>query len=114
MPQSSLGLHHQQKRKRVYGKLEKYPHPNKFKRSVDTLIYVLGVVVPIFTIPQAMQIWLSKTAEGVSSITWIVYLINTIIWTIYGIIHKEKPIILTFSFMTVINIIIVLGIILYS
>ena len=114
MPQSTSGLHHQQKRKRIYQKYEEYPHPNKFKRVVDKLIYVMGVVVPIFTIPQAAQIWLNKTAEGVSSITWITYLINTIIWMVYGIIHKEKPVIFTFSFMTIINIVIVIGIIVFA
>jgi len=114
MSQSTIGLHHQEKRKRLYQRFEKYPHPDKVKKFVDGLIYVMGIIVPVFTIPQAMQIWLNKTAEGLSLITWTVYLINTVIWMIYGILHKEKPVILTFSLITVLNIIIVVGIIVFN
>ena len=114
MPQSTIGLHHRSKRKRIYQKYEDYPHPNKVKRFVDVVVYIMGIIVPILTIPQAAQIWLNKTAEGVSSITWIAYLINTVIWTIYGILHKEKPVIITFSLMTIINIVIVVGIFIFG
>ena len=39
-------IHHYHKRKRVHKKLEKYPHPDKFKRFFDKLIYFIGVFGP--------------------------------------------------------------------
>lgn len=114
MSQSTRGLNQYQKGEGVFQKQEPLPHLKKFKRFVDGAIYVMGFIVPIFTIPQATEIWLNRTAAGVSSITWIVYLINTIIWTVYGILHKEKPVIFTFSLMTIINILVVAGIIAFG
>jgi uncharacterized protein with PQ loop repeat len=71
-------------------------------------------VAPIFTIPQALEVWVGRSAEGVSMITWTVYLINTAIWTVYGILHQERPIYLTFGFMTLLNLAIVVGVVVFS
>jgi len=38
-------------------KEEPYPHPNKWKRLMDKLIYFAGVLGPIMTIPQLSKIW---------------------------------------------------------
>ena len=64
------GLHHFYKRKRIYQKLEPYPHPNKWKRLMDKLIYAVGIFGPVMTIPQLTKIWLDKNAAGVSAISW--------------------------------------------
>lgn len=114
MPQSTAGLHHRQRRKRIHQKHEEWPHPDRFKRWMDRLIYAMGVAVPVFTIPQALEIWVNRSAVGVSYITWVVYLVNSIIWTVYGIAHREKPIVFTFAFIAVLNIVIVSGIILFG
>ncbi|PIQ77108.1 hypothetical protein COV82_06305 [Candidatus Peregrinibacteria bacterium CG11_big_fil_rev_8_21_14_0_20_46_8] len=113
MPQSTLGLHHKHKRKRIHQKREQYPHPDKLIRFFDGVIIAMGFIVPLFTIPQAMEIWVNKSAAGLSAITWMAYLANTIVWTIYGILHRTKPIVLTFSLMTSINIVIVTGIVVF-
>lgn len=114
MAQSTVGLHHHHKRKRIHQKYEQYPHPDKFIRFIDNAIIVMGISVTIFTIPQAAQIWINKTAAGVSFITWLVYLLNTLIWTLYGILHRAKPIAVTYSLMTSINIVVVAGIIVFG
>ena len=93
--QSTRGLHHFHKRKRIYEFGEQYPHPNKWKRFVDRVIYPVSIFGPIMTLPQIMQIWVNKNASGVSSVSWAAYLVTAIFWLVYGVIHKEKPIILT-------------------
>ena len=107
-------LHHVHKRKRIHHKKEKYPHPNKFKSFIDRLIYVVAIVGPIITIPQVLKIWLEQSAAGVSLVSWSFYLIGSLIWLSYGIMHKEKPIILSNCLWLIANIFIVLGILIYG
>ena len=85
------GLYHVQKRKRAHDKkLEPYPHPHKFKiRS-------------------------TQNAAGVSLLMFGSHIVFNLVWLIYGIIHKEKPIVLMYSLWFIINILITVGTILYN
>ncbi|HJO01876.1 MAG: PQ-loop domain-containing transporter [Candidatus Woesearchaeota archaeon] len=108
------GLHHFHIRKRVHQKHESYPHPHKWKRFMDKAIYVAGVFGPLMTLPQLTKIWIEKNAAGVSVISWASYLIAAIFWLIYGIMHKEKPIIFAYSLWIGLEILIVVGTIIYG
>ncbi len=114
MVQESRGIHHFHKRKRVHQKKEVFPHPNKYKRLMDDAVYVLAVFGPVITIPQISKIWIEQNASGLSLISWIGYLLGSIFWLIYGIIHKEKPIIFTNAMWIAFHFLIVLGIIVYG
>ena len=107
-------MHHISKRKRIHQKYEKYPHPNKWKRLLDDLVYIAGIILVIMTIPQAYNIWSVRSAIGVSLLTWITYFFVAVISTIYGFVHKEKPIILTHISLAVVELVIIVGIVLYS
>lgn len=110
----SRGLHHFHRRKRVHQKHEPYPHPNKFKRFMDKAIFVIGVLGPLLTVPQVTKIWLEKNASGVSIISWAAYLFYAVFWLIYGFLHKERPIIVTYLSWIVLDLFIVVGIIIYG
>ena len=110
----SHGLHHFHRRKRIYLNHEPYPHSNKWKRLVDGLIYVVGIVVPIMTIPQVTKIWIDKNAAGVSVISWLTYAIASIFWIIYGLMHKEKPIIFSSIMLLILDVFIVVGALIYG
>ena len=67
--------------------------PKKYDYSLlDRLMYLIAFAGPIMTIPQIYDIWITKNST-VNEITWGSYLAGGIIWLIYGIVHKEKPII---------------------
>ena len=107
-------LHHFHIRKRIHQKHEPYPHPNKWKALMDKIIYAVGIAGPLLTIPQLTKIWVDKNASGVSIVSWSAYLVIGVFWLTYGIMHKEKPIILTYSLWIIINAFIVVGIIIYG
>ena len=113
MVHDSHGLHHFHKRKRIHQKHELYPHPHKLKRIMDRAIYAVGIFGPIMTIPQITKIWVHKTAAGVSVLSWIAYLICAAFWLFYGILHKEKPIIFTYSIWILLDILIIIGVLIY-
>ena len=114
MIQHTEGLHHFHTRKRIHVKHEPYPHPHKWKRFMDHAIYAVGIFGPIMTIPQVTKIWIHRNAAGVSAISWISYIIAAVFWLIYGIMHKEKPIILTYTIWIFLEIFIVVGVLLYG
>lgn len=114
MSHNTLGLHHFQLRKRIHEGLEAYPHPDKFKRVIDKLIFFVGLVGPIMTIPQVTNIWIDKNAAGVSLITWSTYVVTSIFWLMYGISHKEKPIIVTYTAWLFLDASVAVGTFIYS
>ena len=108
------GLHHYHKRKRLYKNLEEIPHPNKFKRFIDKIIYFIAILGPIMTVPQVLKIWIGKDATGVSPLSWLSYLVISIFWLMYGVLHKEKPIIFAQIFWLMVHFAVFTGAIIYG
>ena len=107
------GIHHIHKRKRVYKKLQKYPHENKRVRFLDNLLIVVAMIGPFVTLPQILTIYIGRNADGVSSLSWIMYAVINVPWFVYGIVHKEKPIIITYILNFIMNIIVIVGTLMY-
>ena len=107
-------LHHMHKRKRIHQKHESYPHPDKWKNLMDKFIYVICIFGPVMTIPQILKIWVHKNAAGVSVISWSAYMIVAISWLMYGIVHKERPIIFSNCMWLFLEVFIVSGILVYG
>lgn len=106
-------LHHYHKRKRIHQKYEPIPHPDRFKRIFDKVMYPIGIVGPALGIPQVLKIFVEKEASSVSIFTWSGFIVISIIWLTYGILHREKPIIIAnIGYMSVQGLI-VLGAIMY-
>ena len=81
---------------------------------MDKAIYVISIFGPIMTIPQVTKIWIDKNASGIAVISWVTYLITTIFWLIYGIMHKEKPIIFLNIIWIFLQISIIVGTLIYG
>jgi uncharacterized protein with PQ loop repeat len=111
---SMPGLHHIHKRKRFHEKLEPYPHENKWIKRLDEFLLFVAVVAPIMSIPQIFKIYSTKTAAGVSALSFGFFAFFNIPWIIYGIVHKEKPIVITYILWLICNTSIVVGTLLYS
>jgi len=108
------GVHSLHLRKRIYEKKEPYPHPDKFKRTIDNSIIFVGIFAQLMTIPQIIKIWFEKNATGVSIFPWIAYLIYAIFFLFYGLVHREKQIIIIYILWILLNLIIVIGILIYG
>ncbi|MBD3313035.1 hypothetical protein GF345_01190, partial [Candidatus Woesearchaeota archaeon] len=93
MAHQTPAMHHLHKRKRIYKGHQKYPHPERFKRVMDKVVYAAGVATPIMTLPQVFKIFMEKSADAVSPFTWGSYFLISLIFGIYGILHREIPLI---------------------
>ncbi len=114
MVNQTKGLHHQHIRKRIHQKHEDYPHPEKFKRFYDKFIYVIVVIAPITNIPQLLRVWTEKDVSGVSSLSWFLFSGISVTWLIYGILHKDKHILLMNALLMIVQALIAIGAIIYG
>lgn len=110
----STVLHHQHLRQRIHEKHEQYPHPVRHKRILDRLIYVVGIVQPLTILPQVYNIWVLKEAGGISVFTFTSFALFDLVWIYYGVVHKERPIILMYCLWAILNSSIVIGTLLYG
>ncbi len=107
-------LHHLHKRKRAYKKLEAFPSVDPAKRMMDKLIYIIGLIGPIMSIPQILKIWGEQNAESISIYTVSSYLFASFCWLTYGTLHRETPLMISYSFWIVADSMLVIGTVLYG
>jgi len=112
-----FGIQHMRKRKEL-GKLqkdlEKFPHPHVKIRALDNMLLVIAVIGPLVNLPQVIKIFSLKTAAGVSAITFSLFALFDIPWIAYGVVHKEKPIIISYTLWLITNLMVVVGTVVYS
>jgi uncharacterized protein with PQ loop repeat len=83
-----VGMHHARTR-------ESHKHPPRqwLTRLMDDSVYLAGGISVAANIPQLYTILVHKNASGVSALSWTGFLMGSLFWLGYGIVHKEKPII---------------------
>lgn len=100
-------------------------HPHYLKRKsavqeakyihwLDRFMLVIAVVGPLSDIPQIHRIYTTQNAAGVSLLTFIFYTAVSVLWLIYGLAHRQKPIILSSIAWVATETAIITGILLYS
>jgi uncharacterized protein with PQ loop repeat len=110
-------LIHLHKRKRAQKKSLKkdaFPSPDSRIRRLDKIVMVVAIVFPFTTLPQLYDIWIRKSAVGLSLITWSLFFIFSIPLLMYGIVHKERQLIIMYSLWIVAHATIIIGILTYG
>lgn len=64
----------------------------KSQKAVDSMAYIVGVVGNIAVIPQIIKAWQSD-APGLAVVTWALFIGIGLVWLVYAIMHKQKPLI---------------------
>ncbi len=114
MANRTKGLHHYHIRKRIHQKHEPYPSPDRLTKIYDRIIYIAVIVGPIMNIPQLLRVWMTQDATGVSFISWTGFSIISVIWLGYGMLHKDKPILLMNFSLMIIQALIAIGTLIYG
>ena len=114
MSQASRVLHQIHRRKRIYIRNEPFPHPDRTKRIVDTLAYVVGILSPLASLPQLFEVWVNMNVAGTSIFTWIGFFFIAVVMATYGIVHRGKNLIIMYVSLAIIDFLIVIGILVYS
>lgn len=106
--------HHYHVRKRVHKKLEPFPSESTLKRYVDKLMFAIAVLGPVVTIPQLFQILETKDVKGLSLFTWLMWSFFSFVWLVYGMLHRDIPLIVSQALYLAINVAITVAIFAYA
>ena len=72
-----------------------YVQKNKNKK-LDKLTTIIGIGMPLVTLPQLYDVLTAPHLEGVSIVTWSFFTLQAGIFAIFSIKHKEKPLVITY------------------
>ena len=89
-------------------------HDSLFHKALNAVIIVVATASPLITLPQLFDIYTKKNVAGVSPITWIAYVFTATIWFAYGIIHRERVIVINGALGIILASLISFGILIYS
>ena len=107
----NIGIHHFIKESK---KIEAETADNKdLKKFINKFIYFAGGFGVAVIIPQVTKVWITKDVSGVSLTTWAGFFIASSFWLLYGMVHKEKPIIFTNIAVCFLDFLIILGIVIH-
>jgi uncharacterized protein with PQ loop repeat len=81
---------------------------------IDWLMMFTAVVYPLTGVPQAVQIFTTHTAAGVSLWSWGGFMLFDIIELAYGIVHDIKPLVLTGFIWLAVDALVIAGILIYQ
>jgi uncharacterized protein with PQ loop repeat len=107
-------VHHHIIHRKKKKKQRKETNKRVKKNILDRMVYFAGIAGPIMTLPQVFKIWGEKSATGVALETWVTYLCLSTIWISYGLLHKEKPLVIMYSSYFFIHISIIIGVLFYT
>ncbi|MCP3942873.1 MAG: hypothetical protein GY710_15490 [Desulfobacteraceae bacterium] len=81
---------------------------------LDKIVFIVTLFFPLTTIPQILKIWLYKNAQGISIITWFLFILCTIPLLLHCIIRKDKALTVMFSLWIVVYLIVIVGTAIYG
>ena len=108
-----LGFHHLRSRALISKGIEPFPARGAWERFFDYLMYGVGIFAPLALVPQILQIYTTKSSEGLSLPTWLLFIAVNTLWAIYGAVHKDKHILFANVFMALFNAAVVVGVLMY-
>jgi len=77
---------------------------------IDKLVYIAAIATPIMTLPQLFRAW-SRDNGGVSAVTWGAYVVIAVIWLLYALKNRDKPLIILEVSAVILYSLIVVGLI---
>lgn len=105
------GLIHRHKQKRKQGS---FSNLNFWKKVLDKVTLAAGIVGPVMVIPQIVKIFSTHNAIGVSALSWFAFAALDVPFILYGIVHKDRPIITTYTLFFIANVCVTIGAVLYA
>src|SRR5690349_16900912 len=73
---------------RDYGMMQ-----SKARHVLDKIVLAVAICAPLVTIPQIYKLYRYRSAAGISTLSWYLYIVCAIPWLLYGIVHRDRRII---------------------
>jgi uncharacterized protein with PQ loop repeat len=86
---------------------------NKKRLTVfDKIIIVAAFVYPLTGIPQIYEVFRGNIS-GVSVMAWLGFIIFSVLFLVYGIIHNIKPMVVTNALWVFVDSLVVIGVLVH-
>lgn len=85
----------------------------KEKTLIGRICAVFAVIMPLTTLPQIAELYTTKNAVGLSLSMWVLYALSCVPFFMFGIIYRHKQIIVLNALWFVVEIVMIVGILLY-
>jgi len=82
--------------------------------GIDALAYIVSILSLLFTADQIRIIWAEHDARGVSFLSWLFYAIAAFVWFVYGMVHKDRVLIITNFLWVAFALAVVIGVVVYK
>lgn len=82
--------------------------------TFEKFVLLIAIIEPLSTIPQIFDVFTSRDAQSLSLLSWILFTCASIVWFIYGIRLKNTPLIASSILWISTELILMVGIVLYS
>ncbi len=109
----SFGLHHFTYHYQLPDNRSPLLRDPKIQRIINKSVYAVTITGIAVTIPQVLKVWSDSGNQGVSIISWMGFAFSASFWLLYGLLHKDKAIILSSSAGIIMDILIVVGVLLH-
>jgi MtN3 and saliva related transmembrane protein len=86
----------------------------QFRSNIDKLCIIAAVFMPLTTLPQIFKLYSTQEAGDLSLAMWVLYCIGVIPFLLYGIIHKEKQLIILNVMWLTVQMVMIYGIIKFN
>lgn len=81
---------------------------------VDRLTLIAAILEPLFTLPQVVKVFRFHDASSVSVLTWLGFDLLSLVWLWYGVIHRERVILVYQGLFFLFQSLVVIGGIMYG
>lgn len=98
----------------IHHPLDKRKAKDFWTKLLYRITIIAGVISPLMVWPQIFKIYSTQDAAGVSALSWFAFAVLDIPFIIYGVIHKEKPIVITYTMFLIGNAIVAVGAVIYG
>lgn len=88
-------------------------HKKKYVRFIDKTVFLVAFIGPLTTAPQVFKIFQTHNAQDISIATWSLYMLVQAFWLLYGVAHRNKPIIISNFFWLFWQALVIIGAIIY-
>ena len=90
-------------------------HKNKEKNgeALEKIVRIISFIFPLSTLPQIYNIWILREIEGVSILTWVLFLVMQIPLFLYAIKHNDTKLQTMFGLWCLMYGLVILGLLIY-
>ena len=78
-------------------------------KLIGKVAYMVALVGPLSSVPQIYEIWSERNAAGVSFVTWTLFLLTSLVWLLYAMSKRDRPLIISNALWIVGEVIIMVG-----